>query len=91
MRSKRSSSADAVVDVAHLDVEGHVGAEEALDVGAGAAGEVVADLVAGDVPGRADRAQQCEGERARSDARLEHPRTGEDVGEDRGSARGPSG
>ncbi len=43
--------ADAVVDVAHLDVERDVGAEEALDVAARAPGEVVADLVAGDVTG----------------------------------------
>ena len=48
---------------------------------AGAAGEVVADLVAGDVAGGADRAQQRERERARADARLEDARAGEDVGE----------
>ena len=52
MRS-RSSIVDAVVDVAHLDVERDVGAEEALDVAAGPSGEVVADLVAGDVAGAA--------------------------------------
>ena len=39
---------DAVVDVAHLDGERDVGAEEALDVATGAVGEVVAELVAGD-------------------------------------------
>ena len=52
--------ADAVVDVADLDVERHVGAEEPLDVGAGATGEVVADLVAGDAPVLADRSEQRE-------------------------------
>ena len=61
---------------------GHVGAEEALDVGAGPAGEVVADLVAGDVTVLADRAQQRQRERARPDARLEHARAREHVGED---------
>ena len=80
MRS-RSSSSDAVVDVAHLDVERNVGAEEAFDVRLRAAGEVVADLVAGDVAGGADRAQQRERERAGADARLEHARAREHVGE----------
>ena len=80
MRS-RSLLVDPLVHVAHLDVERHVVAEEAVHVRDRALREVVADLVAGDVAGRADRAQQRGGERARADARLEHARAGEDVGE----------
>ena len=47
-----------------------------------ATGEVVADLVAGDAPVLADRAQQRERERAGADARLEHARAREHVGQD---------
>ena len=62
---------DAVVDVADLDVERDVGAEEAVHVLDRALGEVVADLVAGDVTRRADGAQERGRERAGADARLE--------------------
>ena len=81
---------DSVVGVAYLDVEGQIGAEKALDVAAGAVGEIGSDLVAGHVPGRPDRAQQRHRQRARADPRLEHPGAREQVGEDRGSVRGPS-
>ncbi len=46
-----------------------------------AVGEVVADLVAGHPALRAGRAQECTGERAGPDARLEDARAREDVGE----------
>ncbi len=52
--------ADAFVHVAHLDREGRAGTEEARDVRPGAASEVVADLVTGDVTGGADGAEQRE-------------------------------
>src|SRR5258708_22784016 len=45
---------DAFVDVTHLDVEWDVVAEETVHVGARARREVVADLVARDVPGGPD-------------------------------------
>ena len=73
---------DAFVDVAHLDREGQVGAEEAFDVRLRTAREVVTDLVARDQAARPDRAEQRQGQRSRTDSRLEHLRTGENIGED---------
>ena len=60
---------------------GTSGPEESLDVAARPTGEVVAELVADDVAGGADRAQQRQRERARPDAGLEHPGAREHVGQ----------
>ena len=54
-------------------------AEERLDVAHGDLGVVVAHLVGDDPSGRADRAQQRAGERARPGAGLEHGRARVDV------------
>ncbi len=58
---------------------GHL-AQAHLDVGEGAATEVLALLVAHDPALGPDRAQQREGQRARAHPGLEHPRAREDVG-----------